>query len=475
MAAARVAAPAYADASVWIDGRQGGRGVGQGGDGQAVPGRQRLAVTGRLRPRRAPLQEPAPIADQPRPDVGLGEALALGQLRIGDDPRQDRDPLPVALVGHPVRRLEQAGLVAERVADLGGTPGEGQPLDPVRVGVLAGGERPVVGGQLADHVVERPDRDRAIALVAGERPGVQVDARELRVVVQHLLEMRHEPAGVGRVPVEAAAELVAQPAVGHRVERAPGDGQRPRIAGRDVAAEQVLDGHRLREFRRPAPAAVRGVERGLDGGGGAVEQLGRRVVVPGRESRLVGQALDEPATGRLDLVAPLTPGALDAFEDLREGRDEVETAGARLVQGLADQARLAAGDDDPTTELLDRATAAIEASFDSANGGWGGAPKFPQPMTIEYLLRRHLATGDPRPLAVARRSLDAMADGGLRDQLGGGFHRYSTDARWLVPHFEQMLYDNAQLARVYVHAWRSPATSAISRSPSGRSTTWSAS
>ncbi len=74
-------------------------------------------------------------------------------------------------------------------------------------------------------------------------------------------------------------------------------------------------------------------------------------------------------------------------------------------------------------------------------------------MTIEYLLRRHVATGDPAPLLVARRSLDAMADGGLRDQLGGGFHRYSTDARWLVPHFEQMLYDNAQLARVYVHAW----------------------
>ena len=117
------------------------------------------------------------------------------------------------------------------------------------------------------------------------------------------------------------------------------------------------------------------------------------------------------------------------------------------------QARLAAGDDDPTTELLDRATAAIEASFDAANGGWGRAPKFPQPMTIEFLLRRHVATGDPRPLAVARRSLDAMADGGLRDQLGGGFHRYSTDARWLVPHFEQMLYDNAQLARVYLHAW----------------------
>jgi hypothetical protein len=74
-------------------------------------------------------------------------------------------------------------------------------------------------------------------------------------------------------------------------------------------------------------------------------------------------------------------------------------------------------------------------------------------MTIEYLLRRAATTGDPRPLAVARRSLDAMADGGIHDQLGGGFHRYATDAIWLVPHFEQMLYDNAQLARVYLHAW----------------------
>ena len=137
----------------------------------------------------------------------------------------------------------------------------------------------------------------------------------------------------------------------------------------------------------------------------------------------------------------------------REQRAEVEAAGGRLVAGLVEQARLDAGTVDPTPALLDAATAAIEASFDPVNGGWGRAPKFPQPMTIEYLLRRHLATGDPRPLAIARRSLDAMADGGLRDQLGGGFHRYSTDARWLVPHFEQMLYDNAQLARVYVHAW----------------------
>ena len=137
----------------------------------------------------------------------------------------------------------------------------------------------------------------------------------------------------------------------------------------------------------------------------------------------------------------------------REQRVEVEAAGGRLVAGLIENARLEAGTTGPTEVLLDAATAAIEASFDRANGGWGRAPKFPQPMTIEYLLRRHVATGDPAPLLVARRSLDAMADGGLRDQLGGGFHRYSTDAQWLVPHFEQMLYDNAQLARVYAHAW----------------------
>jgi uncharacterized protein YyaL (SSP411 family) len=138
----------------------------------------------------------------------------------------------------------------------------------------------------------------------------------------------------------------------------------------------------------------------------------------------------------------------------RTERAQVEAAGGRLVQGLIEQSQVRAGNDDPTPDLLTAATTATEASFDPINGGWGRAPKFPQPMTIEYLLRRHIATGDDRPLSIARRSLDAMADGGIHDQLGGGFHRYSTDAQWLVPHFEQMLYDNAQLARVYLHAWQ---------------------
>ncbi|HEX9550027.1 MAG TPA: thioredoxin domain-containing protein [Candidatus Limnocylindrales bacterium] len=139
-----------------------------------------------------------------------------------------------------------------------------------------------------------------------------------------------------------------------------------------------------------------------------------------------------------------------------EDRDGVEGSGSRLVAALAEGSRLPATGraEGPSPVLLDTAVSLLEQGFDAATGGWGGAPKFPQPMTIEFLLGRAAATGDPRPLAIARRSLDAMADGGIHDQLGGGFHRYSTDARWLVPHFEQMLYDNAQLLSVYAAGWR---------------------
>lgn len=137
----------------------------------------------------------------------------------------------------------------------------------------------------------------------------------------------------------------------------------------------------------------------------------------------------------------------------RDQRGELEQAASRMVASLAAGSRLPAVQEPPRPDLLEAAVTLIEGSFDVATGGWGGAPKFPQPMTVEFLLRRAVATGDPRPMAVARRALDRMADGGIRDQLGGGFHRYATDANWLVPHFEQMLYDNAQLARTYVHAW----------------------
>ncbi len=136
----------------------------------------------------------------------------------------------------------------------------------------------------------------------------------------------------------------------------------------------------------------------------------------------------------------------------RTQRDDVERTGAALAERLGRRSRLSDDAPEPDAALLQAAVGALEATFDSVNGGWGTAPKFPQPMVIDFLLRC-AAAGDRRALPIARRSLDRMAAGGIFDQLGGGFARYSTDPTWLVPHFEKMLYDNALLARAYLHAW----------------------
>ena len=101
---------------------------------------------------------------------------------------------------------------------------------------------------------------------------------------------------------------------------------------------------------------------------------------------------------------------------------------------------------------LDQAAFRLAQSYDWDHGGWGKAPKFPQPMTIEFLLRR-ASRGDHLARDMALHVLDAMSKGGMYDVIGGGFSRYTTDQRWLVPHFEKMLYDNAQLARVYLQAY----------------------
>jgi len=103
--------------------------------------------------------------------------------------------------------------------------------------------------------------------------------------------------------------------------------------------------------------------------------------------------------------------------------------------------------------VLDRAAAQLAAHYDGQFGGFGGAPKFPQAMSLDHLLRHYVRTGDGMSREVALGTLDAMAAGGMYDQLGGGFHRYSVDARWLVPHFEKMLYDQATIARAFLHAW----------------------
>jgi uncharacterized protein YyaL (SSP411 family) len=105
-------------------------------------------------------------------------------------------------------------------------------------------------------------------------------------------------------------------------------------------------------------------------------------------------------------------------------------------------------------DLLSQASAGILTQYDPREGGFGTAPKFPQPMAVEFLLRAWRRSEDERARAAAEHTLERMARGGMYDQLGGGFHRYSTDAHWLVPHFEKMLYDNAQLARAYLMGYQ---------------------
>ncbi len=137
-----------------------------------------------------------------------------------------------------------------------------------------------------------------------------------------------------------------------------------------------------------------------------------------------------------------------------ERRDELESAGGRVVEAL----NTALDKDNAAATLgqaqLDEAVRKLRAGYDEANGGFGSAPKFPPSMVLEFLLRHHARTGSEDALRMVIGTCEAMARGGMYDQLAGGFARYSVDARWVVPHFEKMLYDNAQLLRVYSHLWR---------------------
>ena len=138
-------------------------------------------------------------------------------------------------------------------------------------------------------------------------------------------------------------------------------------------------------------------------------------------------------------------------------RDEVTSSAAQLHETIRRDGtvhRASTHGQELTENTLIAAVGNLASTYDAVHGGWGGAPKFPQPMVLEFLLRHHHRTGDVRSLQMVTRTLDAMARGGMYDQIGGGFHRYSVDDRWLVPHFEKMLYDNAQLARIYLHAYQ---------------------
>ena len=144
---------------------------------------------------------------------------------------------------------------------------------------------------------------------------------------------------------------------------------------------------------------------------------------------------------------------LSIAEAYKEKRDEIEHSANEIVGELRRLSMVNEGTA-LSNAILDDAFASFERSFDAKNGGFGGAPKFPQAMSLEFLLRHHHSTHDQKALDMTRLTLDKMAFGGMYDQLGGGFHRYSVDNVWLVPHFEKMLYDNAQLARIYLHAFQ---------------------
>jgi hypothetical protein len=140
---------------------------------------------------------------------------------------------------------------------------------------------------------------------------------------------------------------------------------------------------------------------------------------------------------------------LAVAEAWKERRDDIAQQARRLVDTIGNASRLRPSSDPLTATLLAEAEGGIARTFEPAFGGFGRAPKFPPASVLELLLRR----GTPEATAMVTATLDGMSAGGMYDLVGGGFHRYSVDDRWLVPHFEKMLYDNALLAAVYLHAW----------------------
>ncbi|MFC8346371.1 thioredoxin domain-containing protein [Streptomyces sp. NPDC057280] len=159
---------------------------------------------------------------------------------------------------------------------------------------------------------------------------------------------------------------------------------------------------------------------------------------------------------------PAPRHGMPSFRQVLEGvrsawadrRDEVTEVAEKIVRDLAGR-EISYGDSQaPGQEELAQALLGLTREYDAQRGGFGGAPKFPPSMVVEFLLRHYARTGAEGALQMARDTCERMARGGIYDQLGGGFARYSVDREWVVPHFEKMLYDNALLCRVYAHLWR---------------------
>ncbi|MBV9761536.1 MAG: thioredoxin domain-containing protein [Acidobacteriaceae bacterium] len=164
------------------------------------------------------------------------------------------------------------------------------------------------------------------------------------------------------------------------------------------------------------------------------------------------------------------PGFRDLLEYLarawQQERERVESSGASVVEQLRSLSAPAPSNLPPTADLFASAFWQFRRSFDARWGGFGAAPKFPRPVVLNYLLRYYHSENNAEALDMVTKTLDAMSAGGMHDQLGGGFHRYSVDERWFVPHFEKMLYDQAQLAIAYLEAFeitRDPKCATVAR------------
>ncbi|MFI8190918.1 thioredoxin domain-containing protein [Streptomyces sp. NPDC085946] len=158
----------------------------------------------------------------------------------------------------------------------------------------------------------------------------------------------------------------------------------------------------------------------------------------------------EPRHGMPSFLQVLQ-GVRQAWE---ERHDEVTEVAGKIVRDLSGREISYGGSEVPGEQEIAQALLGLTREYDAQRGGFGGAPKFPPSMVLEFLLRHHARTGSEGALQMAVDTCERMARGGIYDQLGGGFARYSVDRDWTVPHFEKMLYDNALLCRVYAHLWR---------------------
>ncbi len=203
-----------------------------------------------------------------------------------------------------------------------------------------------------------------------------------------------------------------------------------------------------REERPDVDAVYMRALQGMTGQGGWPMSV---FLTPDRRPFYAGTYFPSRRHGGLPSFRDIIAAVVDAYS---ERRDDMEAAGDRVVAYLESQNRAPAAALSLSANVLNAAFRTLGAGFDSENGGFGPPPKFPQPLVHEFLLRYWQRSAEVRAIAMAEITANKVDRGGIYDQLGGGFHRYATDAGWLVPHFEKMLYDNALLAMLNLHLWQ---------------------